>query len=200
MVFMTIGQAAAENTRKVYKWLDSQGNIYYGDQFPDDPNATERQILNASGVAVRHLDNPEDPESAALRREVLRSGNRDLALITSFGSEDELRKTHEESLALLQSSIAITQGNANRLRKHLEQLEALQRDEAASEQPASTGDEALTTAERQVIGRIRSTLAEQEDQVQRLRQRHGRLASEYAQEMRRYLELTSTDPHLKAEP
>lgn len=184
LAFTVTGAAAATESRKVYKWLDSQGNLHYGDRQPDDPQATGRQVLNANGVVVQHLDRQPDAETAVQRREMLRSGNRDVALVTSFNSENELREVHDESLALLRSSIAISESNANRLRAHLETLETQHARMKAAGQT-------IPAQETSTAQQIRSTLGDQELELDKLRRRQQQLETEYAREVKRYRELTA---------
>ncbi len=181
---MVAATSAAGESRKVYKWLDSQGNLHYGDRPPDDPLATGRQILNASGIVVQHLDRQPDTETAVERREMLRSGNRDIALVTSFNTESELRQTHDESLALLRSSIAISESNATRLRTHLATLES-------QHQRMTAAGQTVSTREAETAEQIRITLDDQEQELEKLRRRQQQLETEYAREVRRYRELTT---------
>ncbi len=184
VAFVATAGSAVGESRKVYKWLDSQGKLHYGDRPPDDPQATSRQILNASGVVIQHLDQTADSETAVERREMLRSGNRDVALVTSFNNESELRQAHDQSLALLRSSIAISEGNATRLRTHLESMEN-------QHQRLVAAGQTVSTRETDTAAQIRATLADQEDELGKLRRRQRQLETEYAQEVQRYRELTT---------
>lgn len=193
-VLVFTASAAAADSERFYKWLDSGGIQNFSDRHPDDPAATSRQVLNAYGVTIRHLDEPMDDEAAAKRRELLRSGNRDLALVTSFNSEEELLRTHKEALDLLQSNIRISENAAERLRAYLAHLEVWQKETAAEVAGEAAQDGEPAEAEgTNLIEQARLRLAQQEADTTKLRQRHDRLVVVFASELQRYRELTETD-------
>src|SRR5690606_40402579 len=75
-----------------------------------------REVLNRDGVRIRQLDLPKVTAAAAAeRQEVLRSAQRDVALVVSFDDEADLRRTQEERLGLVRSGLTIARGATERL-------------------------------------------------------------------------------------
>lgn len=173
--------ATAQGTR-VYKWQDEHGNIHYSDRMPASQLANNRQVLNRDGVRIRELDPPPvAAEPAAQRQETLRTAQQDTALVMSFENENELRRSHEERLGLIRSSLNLARSNADKLNAALADQEA----NAASREQVP-----LQIQER--LEHTRRMLAEQNDEIAKLEQRYDSLLLQQSRELQRYRELAGT--------
>lgn len=171
---------------RVYKWQDEQGNVHYSDRLPSAPEARNRVLLNQNGVRVRDLDPaPVTTQAAAQRQELLRSAQRDMALMVTFQHEGDLQRAHEERLGLLRSSLAIARGNVARLESAVDEHErhAAALAEAGSPVPASVA---------RSLELARAMLAEQNDDLSRLERRHQDAVDLQDAELRRFRELAGT--------
>lgn len=170
--------ASGSDHTRLYKWLDGNGNMHFGDRLPMDQGAQSREEFNHNGIRIRQLDVSQSSETVAQRQEMLRSANRDTALVASFHDEMDLRRSHEDYLANLRGSMAIAQANADRMRMLVESGRA-------------AGD-----AEGTDLAQAR--LDEQLRELDKLEARYERVLISQAQELRRFRELTAVSvraPH-----
>ena len=57
--------AAAGQTEVVYKWVDENGQIHYGDSIPPEYSDLPKQVLNEHAVTVDHLEGRKTEEQLA---------------------------------------------------------------------------------------------------------------------------------------
>lgn len=168
---------------RVYKWQDEQGNVHYSDRLPSAPEARNRVLLNQNGVLVRDLDPaPVTAQAAAQRQELLRSAQRDMALMVTFQHEGDLQRAHEERLGLLRSSLGIARGNVARLEAAVAEHERHAAALAEAGQP-------VPAAVARSLELARAMLEEQNDDLSRLERRHQDAVDLQDAELRRYREL-----------
>lgn len=178
--------ATAQSSR-VYKWQDEHGNVHYSDRLPSGQEARNRVQLNQNGVLVRTLDPaPLTAQAAAERQELLRSAQRDVALMVTFQHEGDLRRAHEERLGLLRSSLAIARGNVGRLEAAVAEHESHASGLGRAGQP-------VPAAVARSLDQARAMLAEQLDDLARLERRHQDALAMQDAELRRYRELAGTN-------
>ena len=117
---------------RLYKWVDDQGNIHYGDKVPPQYSKQERKVLNDQGVEVDTLEAAKTPEQIAeerrleeIRREEERRAAKqrahDRMLLSTFTTEDDMIMTRDGKIAAIESVIRITRGRIDKLRKAIEE-------------------------------------------------------------------------------
>lgn len=117
---------------RLYKWVDEQGNVHYGDKVPPQYSKQERRVLNDQGVQVDKLDAAKTPEQIAEERrleEKRREEERRLAeqrshdrmLLATFTTEDDMIMTRDGKIAAIESVIRITQGRIEKLKLTIEE-------------------------------------------------------------------------------
>jgi hypothetical protein len=174
---------ATAQSKRVYKWLDENGNVHYSDRLPSEASARQREVLNRDGVRISELDVAAvTPEAAAQRQEVLRSAQRDMALTVSFNDEAELRRTHEERLDLIRSGLSIARGNT-------EKLELALADHESHAQALIDSSRPVPTRVQENIEQTRRMLGEQRAESEKLQERYDELLVEQNAEIARYREL-----------
>lgn len=177
--------AIAQSTR-VYKWLDAHGNVHYSDRLPSDASASNREVLNRDGVRIRQLDLPKVTAAAAAeRQEVLRSAQRDVALVVSFDDEADLRRTQEERLGLVRSGLTIARGATERLQT----AHAAHEDHAAR---LVAEGKPVPMAVQENLEQARRMLEEQQAETAKLQHRYDELLVTQNAELARYRELAGT--------
>jgi hypothetical protein len=86
----------------VYRWIDEQGVVHYGDRIPPQYAQKERAVLNSQGVEVRKLDAQKTPEQAAAEARtqdtVFRQKQHDAFLMTNYGSVKEIEALRDVRL------------------------------------------------------------------------------------------------------
>jgi len=174
---------ATAQSKRVYKWLDENGNVHYSDRLPSEASARQREVLNRDGVRISELDVAGvTPEAAAQRQEVLRSAQRDVALTVSFNNEAELRRTHEERLDLIRSGLSIARSNT-------EKLELALADHESHAQALADSGRPVPVRVQENIEQTRRMLGEQRGESEKLQARYDELLVEQNAEIARYREL-----------
>ncbi len=131
-------QGFAANTpsggRKMYKWVDEQGETHYGDRIPPEYAAQEKQVINSQGVEVERLEAQKSPEQLAIedqkKVDALQRQNRDKNLLNTYVSVQEIERLRDQRTALLSDQIKVTSSFLEtlngKLKKAARQQHALQ--------------------------------------------------------------------------
>ena len=117
---------------RLYKWVDDQGNIHYGDKVPPQYSKQERKVLNDQGVQVDTLEAAKTPEQIAEERrleQIRRAQERqkakqrshDRMLLSTFTTEDDMIMARDGKIAAIDSVIRITRDRIDKLRKTIEE-------------------------------------------------------------------------------
>jgi hypothetical protein len=123
----TLLHAQQPSGRKLYKWVDSQGQVHYGDIVPPEYAAQEKDIVNAQGVPIEHEDAQKSPEQQALEdqqrttAEELR--HRDQNLLNTYVSLQEIERLRDQRLSLLSDQMKVTNQFLEILNGRLSKLE-----------------------------------------------------------------------------
>ncbi len=109
----TAGAASTNgNGRKLYKWVDEQGIIHYGDHIPPEYAGQEQHVINAEGVETERIEAQKTPEQLAAdeqrKRDAEEHANRDRNLLTTYVSVAEIERLRDQRLALLSDQIKVT--------------------------------------------------------------------------------------------
>lgn len=108
-----------------FRWVDEKGMVHYSDQVPPEDAKHERARLNEQGRRVEQIEGAKSSEQLArerrldqLRREqqrlLVEQHDRDLALLRSYRSEEELRQSYQNKRTTLDAIIKVTQSNRQR--------------------------------------------------------------------------------------
>ncbi len=144
LVTLAAGTAAAEE-KKLYRWVDADGVVHYGDSIPAEYADNEKQVLNDAGVTVDVLRGKKTPEELAeekrqleleQKRELQRRA--DKALLATYLSIDEIEMHRDRRVELFQAQARVTELYLRNLQRRLESLE----EEAANYRPYSEDPDA----------------------------------------------------------
>ena len=135
----------ARDEQKVYKWMDADGNIYYGDSVPAEFAERPKQVLNDHGLTVENLEGKKTPEQLEQERKenevrVAQELQRraDQALLATYLSVDEIEMHRDRRVELFQAQSRVTELYLRNLETRLQKL----RDDASRYQPYSTDSNA----------------------------------------------------------
>ena len=108
--------AAAGQTEVVYKWVDENGQIHYGDSIPPEYSDLPKQVLNEHAVTVDHLEGRKTEEQLAaeakakeleMQKELqLRA---DKALLATYLSVEEIIMHRDRRIELFQAQARVTE-------------------------------------------------------------------------------------------
>lgn len=141
---MSSGAFSAE-TQKLYRWVDKDGVVHYGDSIPAEYADIERQVVNEHGITVDVMRGKKTEEEIAeekrleelqMQRELQRRA--DIALLATYLSIDEIIMHRDRRVELFQAQARVTELYLRNLQRRLEELQA----EASKFRPYSEEEDA----------------------------------------------------------
>lgn len=167
-VFLTLiplPATAVEKSQTMYRWVDEDGIVHFGDTIPVEYMDIERQIVNQHGVTVGVLrakqteaEIAEEKRLHALAVKEAIQKRRDQALLSTYLSVDEIELHRDRRVELFQAQTRVTELYLSNLRRRLESLLK----EASMYRPYSDDPDAATI-DPDLVGDISVT----EDTIQR---------------------------------
>lgn len=132
---LTITGANAAESHKTYRWVDKQGNVYYGDMVPPEYAAQGNKEISEQGVVVKTNAPPptEAQRAEAQRLEKLKAEkariaaekrDHDRMLLSTFSNEDDLIMTRNGKVASIDAMINATKSRNLSLQKSLDAMRA----------------------------------------------------------------------------
>jgi hypothetical protein len=145
LVLLPLVASATETAQKLYRWVDSDGVVHYGDSVPAQYTDLERQIVNDHGITVGVLRAKRTQEEIAeeKRQDDLRLARdlqrrQDMALLATYLSIDEILLHRDRRVELFQAQARVTELYLSNLKRRLDGLE----EEASLYRPYSTDPDA----------------------------------------------------------
>jgi len=192
---LTLADAAAA---KIYKWTDEKGVTHYGEVIPPEYKDQAAQEMSHHGITLRKWDaaaastiTPEQRRAAEdkavrereERQRAFEQRRRDLALLNTYTSAQEIDDARDRNLQLPNQAI---RGLEPRLKKAQERLTSLEQQMAG-----------LAQAGKRVPEHLRADVAEQKEEVETIQaeiERHKAqiqvIRGKYEEDKKRYLEVT----------
>jgi len=177
--------------RKLYKWVDAQGQVHYGDHVPDEYANQEQHVFNRQGVEVDRIEAQKTPEQAAAEAQrvqaALDSRNRDRNLVSTYASVDEIERLRDQRLGLLSDQIKVATQFLDILHGRLDKLHS----DASHFKPYSDNPKAsrMPDAVAEDLARVGSDIRTQEDNLRQKRADQAALQSQFDADIARYREL-----------
>ena len=188
--------------QKLYRWVDDQGVVHYGDHVPPEYATADRDILNDQGVAVGYEEGVITAEEQAEldRLQAIRdaeqqareeTARRDQVLLDTYLSVAEIENLRDRRLELLESQIKVTEQYLSNLRKR---LVGLQR-EAADYKPYSDSPDAPEVPENLAldISRTMASIGLYEQTLTGTRNEQEVVKAAFAKDIERFLELKGSE-------
>lgn len=168
-----VASGAAADQGRVYKWVDNEGVVHYGDSIPAEYAELPKQVLNDHGVTVDYLQGKKTPEEIEAERKArqlelerelqLRA---DRALLATYLSVDEILLHRDRRVELFQAQARVTELYLRNLDRRLGSL----REDASKFKPYSSDEDAPM---------IDSDLAEDIQETTATIKRHKRNLNKY---------------------
>ncbi len=189
---------AQKRDGEIYRWVDENGVVQFGDRIPPEHANRDRDVLNDQGVRVRFEEGEITPEERAemerqeqleaeRAREHAQRVRRDRMLLETYLSVQDIENLRDRRLELLESQVKVTQLYLTNLRKRLESL----RQEASRYQPYSDDENAPPLPENLAtdIERTEQSLAVYEERLSSTREEQQELRESFAADIARFREL-----------
>lgn len=185
------GAALADTQQKLYRWVDEDGLVHYGDSVPPEYAEIEKQVLNDAGVTVGVVQGKKTPEEIAeeLRQEELRTQRElqrraDQALLATYLSIDEIEMHRDRRVELFQAQARVTELYLRNLQRRLESLQ----EEAAGFQPYSDDPDApmIDAGLARDLNETRETISRHEANLQRFRDDEQTIVARFDHDIDRF--------------
>jgi len=152
----------ATQAGKLYKWVDENGQIRYGDRIPPQYARKSNETLNQQGITVDRKEAAKTPEqiAAAQRLEEAREAaervqqekdRKDRILLDTFTNEDEMVLTRDGKIEAIEAIIRVTNGRTEKLKLRLSELKTRAANIERSGKPVSDKLNAEISETRQQI-------------------------------------------------
>jgi len=145
-----VAWAAPADAQKVYRWVDENGVVHFGDSIPPEYSKERHEVLDSRGMRTTVNDAESAPEAPA-------RDDRDRALLASYSSVAEIEAVRDRRTGYLTSQNEVAQ----------ERLEGLQvRRQELDGNPAALNELATVT---QRIGEYDAEIARRNAEIDRMR-------------------------------
>lgn len=123
----------AAHAGKLYKWVDENGQIRYGDRIPPQYARKSNETLNQQGITVDHQEAAKSPEQIAAEQRLEEArlaaervqqeqDRKDRILLDTFTNEDEMVLTRDGKIEAIEAIIRVTNGRTEKLKLRLSEL------------------------------------------------------------------------------
>lgn len=145
LLLLPLAVSAAEKEQKLYRWIDNDGVVHYGDSIPAEYAELERHQVNSHGITVgvmrakkteEEIAEEQRQEELRMKRELQR--RQDQALLATYLSVDEILLHRDRRVELFQAQARVTELYLNNLKKRLGTLQ----EEASKYRPYSADPDA----------------------------------------------------------
>lgn len=196
LIALAFSLAPVSHAKKMYRWVDDQGNVYFSDQVPPEHSQYRREALNQRGRVIDVIEKAKTKEEQELEQRLneLREAQEkiiqkqqayDRVLLSTFRNVDDLLLSIKNRTRTMEAQIRATEGNLNRLKN---QLSGQQRKAAAFERNAQRVPESLLKDIRSTQEQIQQTEIAIGRQIKTLNQ----VKREADADVERYLFLTQS--------
>lgn len=139
---LLFGMSDSYAQKRLYRWVDDQGNVTFSDQVPPDQVQHKRETLDEKVRVLDVVEKAKTPEELArqkrleeLRKEqekiIAKQAAADKVLLATYRNLDDMHRALENKLALLDGKRRVIEGNKQRFEQQLlqqqQQAAALER-------------------------------------------------------------------------
>jgi hypothetical protein len=186
------GEALAEH---IYKWIDENGEIQYGDRVPPKYASKQRSVIDDQGRTVKVYEAAKTPEQKAEAEAIAKQqaeqkkvaeqqAVRDHSLLATYSSEEDMLQVRDSKIASVETLIQLTNSRIDSMRQRLKELTD---DAAEFERSGKKLPEGLVSQMKNIKEQIQQNevfVAHKEEEKQQI-------AQKFDEDMKRYREITS---------
>jgi hypothetical protein len=192
--------AASDTQKKLYRWVDKNGQVHYSDSIPPEYAEQDRDVLNRHGIPVGHEEGLVTPEEARAKaaadkaaKDIQIQKQRDRTLLQVYQSVEEIEVLRDRRLELIEAQLTIQeQSLANMGAKHT-QFEK----QASRFLPRNKEPDALPLPEELALDLQRSTsdIGTQQQNLEKKRLERETIRTNFGADIKRFKELKAIVPH-----
>lgn len=190
--------ALSVQAQTLYKWVDENGVVHYGDSVPPEFADNEKEIVNKEGVTVDRMRGKMTEEELAeqKRLEELRiqkelQARSDQALLATYLSVEEIQLHRDRRIELFQAQSRVTELYLRNLHRRLDSLHTeMQRYRPYNDDPnAPLIDRELMDE----VNTTKETIERHEGNLLRYRNDEQRIHARFANDIERFRQLRGID-------
>lgn len=190
--------APADNEHKLYRWVDKDGNVHYGDSVPAEYSEVDKQVVNEHGVTMDVVRGRKSAEELAeeRRQEELRAQRelqrrQDQALLATYLSVDEIVMHRDRRVELFRAQSRVTELYLRNLQKRLETLQ----EDASRYRPYSEDPDApmIDPALAADIAATRDNIARHQENLRRFKEGEEQIVARFEGDIDRFRALKGVD-------
>ncbi len=198
VLFLLPLAAPADNENKLYRWVDKDGNVHYGDSVPAEYAEVDKQVVNEHGVTMGVVRGRKSAEELAeeRRQEELRAQRelqrrQDQALLATYLSVDEIVMHRDRRVELFRAQSRVTELYLRNLQKRLETLQ----DEASRYRPYSDDPDApmIDPGLAGDIAATRDNIARHQENLRRFKEGEEQIVARFEGDIDRFKALKGAD-------
>lgn len=199
LLALAAGAASGQEKPKLYRWVDKQGQVHYGDSVPPEYAEQDRDVLNKQGVKVGREEGTITPEEAAAKaaeekaaREEQKRKLRDRVLLQTYQSVQELEILRDNRLELVDAQLTIQEQSLSNLRAQRAKIQRV----ASQYAPANATPDAKPLPDELAADLARSATDIQTQEANLIRRREEResIRQTFEADIKRYQELRAIKP------
>ncbi len=201
MLALLAGSAyGASNTQqKLYRWVDKNGQVHYGDSIPPEYAEQDRDVLNKHGVPVGREEGLVTPEEARAKaaadkaaKDIQIQKQRDRTLLQVYQSVEEIEVLRDRRLELIEAQLTIQQQSLANLRaKHVQLEKQATRFLPHSQEPDA---QPIPDELKLDIQRSASDIATQQQNLDKKRLERETIRTTFGADIKRFKELKAIGP------
>jgi hypothetical protein len=186
------GEVLAE---RIYKWVDENGEIQYGDRVPPQYATTERSVMNDQGQTVKVYEAPKSPEEKAEAQAFVKQQAEekkvaeqqavlDRSLLSTYSSEEDMLLARDSKVASVETLIQLTNSRIDSMQKRLKDLtnEATEFERSGKKLPESLVNQ---------MKNLKEQIEHNKDFLKTKQNEKEQIAGKFDEDIKRYRELTS---------
>ena len=189
---LAAGQAA--NQQKLYRWVDSEGVVHFGDSIPAEYAEIERQVVNDHGITMEVMRAKRTAEEIAeeqrqdeLRMQAELQKRQDQALLATYLTVDEILMHRDRRVELFQAQARVTELYLKNLQRRLDSLQ----EEANKYQPYSDDPDAelIDPDLANDMESTRETIERHRDNLERFKDDENNIVARFDGDINRFKKL-----------
>jgi Domain of unknown function (DUF4124) len=180
---------------RIFKWVDEDGKIQYGDRVPPQYATTERSVIDDQGRTVKVYEAAKSPKEKAEAQALMKQqaeekklteqqAVRDHSLLSTYSSEEDMLLARDSKVASVETLIQLTNSRLESMQKRLNELT---NDAAEFERSGKKLPEGLDNQ----MKIIKEQIKHNEDFLKTKQNEKEQIASKFDDDIKRYRELTS---------
>jgi hypothetical protein len=183
--------AGAAEEHRLYRWVDENGVVHYGDSVPPEYADADKQILNEHGITLDVVRGKKSPEELAEERRQLeleeqreQQRRQDAALLATYLSVDEIIMHRDRRVELFKAQARVTELYLRNLERRLEHLQQV----ASRYRPYSDDPDAemIDPALSADIVETRETIERHRENLERFREDEKTIVATFNHDISRF--------------